>query len=120
MSLDQFLTRYLELTKAIGEAIQQGEWESVNQRLDERAAWIEQEGQKIPSLAAEPLTPAQQALLKQIREQDAINYGRLQEGYRGIQNQIRQSQMTRQAVRGYMEEGVVRDGIHSTLFSRGV
>ncbi|MFO7264474.1 MAG: hypothetical protein C0P68_010170 [Bacillota bacterium] len=120
MSLDAFLSRYLELTEAITEAIEREDWDEVNRWLDERTAWIDQEGARIAPLAKQPLTAAQQALLAQIREKDAANYARLQEQQKAIQNQIRQSQMTRQAVRGYMEEGLVRDELHSTLFNRGV
>lgn len=120
MSLDAFLARYLEWTEAIGAAIDRQDWDDVNRCLDERQAWIEQEGKQVEQLAQMPLTAAQQALLKQIRELDVANMARLKEHHTAIQHQIRQSQVTRQAVQGYMEEGVVRDGLHSTLFNRGV
>lgn len=120
MSLEQFLSRYLELTNAIGEAIDRGDWDEVNRRLEERASWIQNEGQKYASTPPHPLTETQQQLLRHIRDQDEKNHARLQGQRNEIQTQIRQNQVTRQAVRGYMEEGLVREGLHSTLFNRGV
>jgi len=120
MSLDHFLAKYLELTDAIGAAIDQADWDAVNRLLEERETWIEKEGQTFATNPPQSLTENQRRLLQNIRAQDEKNLIRLQGEWKDVQQQIRQSQVTRQALRGYMEEGLLRDGMHSTFFNRGV
>ncbi len=118
--LDQFLNTYFQLTKAISEEIEECDWDEVIHLLDQREAFIQQEGKWFETASVLPLNDSQQGLLRRIRELDRTNQDKLEEQVGILKKQIHQNRIARQAVRGYLEEGLDRSGLVSTLFNRGV
>lgn len=119
-SLDRFLETYWQLSKAIAGEIEKCNWDEVNRLLEQREDFIQREGQQFATGPTLPLNDKQRDLLRRIQALEQDNQGKLEEQMSHLTKQMQQTRRTRQAVRGYMEEGIDRTGLVSTLFNQEV